>query len=259
MKELVADANGWYPITLPSMGLFYGDKLPGGDVMITPWTTVHEEMMIQTDESRAETLLRVMTESNVKLPAEMPYEDLLITDQYFILVQLRLISLCSSYSYGYLCPSCKKEAIGTTDMRNLEVQVPDDDWPVEPIIAALPKSGIEVGLRFQRVSDQKFIGDYERKSRGSGSVYRWARQIQTIDGQNVDFQTKQDFVSKLPLLDIRVMEKAIDKWSTGYTMICESVCSDCGETGVGGLPQSPTFFRPTDDDIQREIERSQDA
>lgn len=250
----------WHPVVLPSMGIFYGEKCPGGAVEITPWTTAQEEMFVRYGGTKPMELIGRLIESNVRLPAGMKHEDMLLTDRYFLLFQLRSLSLLPYYSFTHTCPKCSLEHQVTVDLTTLKVKVPDAGAPQEPFEVKLPKCGRSVHVRFLRVSDEQAIEAYEqtvlRSINDPGSPatrFKIARQIEMIDGHTPKFDEKMSFVKDLHFLDLTLIRMTLDKNETGMLLNITTVCprAGCGQVDKWVLPFDNGFFRLTDADLER--------
>jgi hypothetical protein len=246
------DNREWHPVTLPSYGLYYNGKVPDGKVMITPWTTAQEEMMARYS-SGEQSMAELMVLNSVKFPEGFSYDQLLITDSFYLLVQLRVLSLCSSYSFTNVCTACRNKHESHLMLHELSVRVPDEDWPQEPFDIKLPKCKKKVGLQFLRIADQKKVHEMVQKSAVSSEIVtRLARQMVTIDGQPKTYDERVEFIRNCKLLDSRVMDNALEKWVTGYLMEYPVTCPKCQNVDNIGIPSEPSFFRPRDSDIARE-------
>ncbi len=246
------ELNSWHPITLPSMGRFYGGKMPGGNVEVTPWTTQQEEDLVRHGGKDTFTL-RVL-EKNVRLPQGMPLEDLVVGDQFFLLVQLRINSLSPFITYTWPCDDCRKKTKTQVDLRELSCRVPEEDEE-SPFDVKLPQAGVTISLKHQTVKDQIAVKKYSDEHNDDGVlVFRFSRQIESIDGHTLKYDEKKDFVRKLGLLDFQVMRKALNDRQVGYTLSMKIKCDHCGVVSDEFIPIENGFFRPDREDLERAAE-----
>lgn len=251
------EPNEWYPVTLPSKGKYYQEKMPGGQVQITPWTLAQEETILRFGEADPNMLLRQLMADNVKYPAGFSYEDLLSTDQYFLLVQLRCVSYVPWYTTQHACPFCQNVDQVQIDLTKLIVKVPDDmTSDQEPFSCFLPKKKKEVQLQFLRTRDELAAADYAARSPvkipGAERKFTYARQLVSVGGQSLKFDEKMEFVAGLPVLDLEIMKEALNRRSTGITGRYPTTCSACGKEDATWSPMlHGNFFRPSQDDILR--------
>ena len=255
------DNRIWHPVKLPSNGQYYAGRCVEGKVEITPWTTAQEEMFVRYGGAKASELIDKLIINNVRLPNGMKPDELLITDRFFLLFQLRGISLVTQYTFTHTCPKCQTEHPISLDINNLKVKVPDGEES-EPFDVKLPRCGKKVSLRLFRASDEKAMLEYESKTiqRGvdSGSpAYRFklARQMEKIDGVTAKFDEKMSFISNLVWIDLQLMRKAIEKYETGLILDIEIECpkSGCSHAHKGEVPIQETFFRPLESDFESAV------
>lgn len=251
----VSDVAGWHPITIPSLGVYYDGKLPGGTIQISPWTTQQEETMARYGGTNPQAMMAALMRDNVRLAGGMTYEDLLITDQYFILTQLRAISLSRFMHAVVQCIFCKAEDEVAVNLNELIVKTPDEG-DTEPFSFRLPKCKKTVTARFMRVKDVLAETAYSEQTGGEGLTrFRLARQIIEINGQSVKFDEKKDFVGALVLLDLKVLQRGLEDKETGILNEMSRTCSKCGKVEKDWVaPLSAGFFRLSDADLRAEVE-----
>lgn len=253
------DAAGWHPLTLPSLGQFYGGKCPSGQVYITPWTTMQEEALVRYSDQGPGKLMAGMVSQNVRLPGGLMADELLTTDQYFLLVQLRAISLTRFVTLLFNCPACSKSSEKQLDLTQLKTRTPEPDEQ-EPFEVWLPKCDVTVELHFSRVKDALAIAEYKKNNSDGALRYRYARQIDTINGESKKFDEKKDFVSKLILLDLQEMTDMIEQNETGLVTQLQIACDHCGRVeDEWEMPMTDSFFRPRRSDIRAEIDLARQA
>jgi len=263
LEQLQAMAlREWMPITLPSRGFYYGDKCPMGEVQITPWTTAQEEAIARYSGGNAAKLVEQLIKGNVNLGDNgLTYEDLLVTDHFYVLFQLRRVSLTSHYTIERKCSSCGFEHKAQLD---LGTDLPIKDLPAEPVEEPfevfLPKAKKTVTLKFLRVKDEKAMNEYAEKKlrevteKGSPATrFRHARRIVAIDGKDEPFQERMRVVATLRMLDLQVMDMTIEEHETGLVPEIKSTCPRCNHVDEWGVPMTAEFFRPSADDIRSEI------
>lgn len=266
---MLTDQREWYTVQLPSWGLFY-DHCPEGKVQITPWTTAEEELIVRHSGRAAEldALMNQLVEGNVKLPEGVAYGDLLITDRFFLLLQLRILSTVPLYTFQARCSNCERELPETTInmQKDLRIEALNDleEDVHEPFSVSLPRSGVSVAVRLWRVRDEQKMKEYEQRvlakmdDPGSpGYRYRLARQIVSIDGQSRKWDEKIDFVRRLPMLDNVVIQNTLEKYESGYDLTVELSCRYCREDFEVTLPINRHFFRPRQSDIERALAMDQ--
>lgn len=257
----MSNETNWEPIQIPSLGMYYGEACPDGVVHITPWTTAQEEMIIRHSEQEGEGLIDKLISSNVKFPEGLRYEDLLVTDQHFILMKLRAISITCFYAVDYKCPSCKHTTEIQYNIDELPRKTPEEtpEWD-EPFEVLLPKCRTTVGIRHMRVSDEKAIKQYVKQKSDAGIaqddrfVYRMARKIVSVGGnEDIKFEEKKAFVRGLIMLDVEVIRDFAERFETGLDIEVTAKCSKCKDSIEWSLPLQHCFFRPKRSDIEAEM------
>lgn len=253
-EAAISEVAGWHPVTLPSLGQYYEGRLPKGVVHITPWTTQQEETMARYG-GNPQAMMAGLMRDNVRFAGGMTYEDLLITDQFFLIMQLRSISLSRFMHVNTECGFCGKMDEVQINLNEMGVRTPEPD-EVEPIEITLPRCGKTVALRFMRVKDALAEVAYQEQTEAKTVTrYRYARQILSIDGQSAKFDEKQDFVGSLVLLDLTVLRNALEDKETGVQSTVSRTCSQCGKVEKGWVaPLGAGFFRAGDADIRAEVE-----
>lgn len=260
------DLRVWHPLTLPSEGRFYksaaGEPLcPGGKIEYALWTTEAEEILVRYGE--ADDIADRMLRSNIKLPETMEYEDLLVSDQFYILMKLRAESLCPYYTYTCGCRKCKKEYEVQANLQELKL-LDINNVADEPISCALPAKGVELQLRFPRVKDavalQKLEKELEEKQTPDGVLlYQYARQIVKVDGESMPFNEKKDLVRSLTMLDTSAIRMVLEDNDIGYNLMDESECTHCGTANQSAIPIDVRFFRPSRTDIATAVRVAREA
>lgn len=251
-------------IILPSMGKYYGNKLPEGKIQITAWTVSQEDIIDRMGDEKENPLesLRSMVENNVLWPTGFTYDDLLTTDHFFLLMQLRCLSLTNFMTVIHTCPKCWTSAETQLDLSKATVKVPDeDDTEMEPFGCFLPKKKVEISVRFLRVGDEaaadKYVKDAVVKVPAQAKRFIYARQISAVGGQSLKFDERIDFVSTLAMLDLEVFKNRLLKKQTGITGFFSATCDTCKtEDKTWAPPLHVRFFRPLSTDIDRAAEVS---
>ena len=242
------ELNSWHPLTLPSMGRFYKDKMPGGQVQVTPWTTQQEEDLVRHG-GKADFNLRVLR-NNVQLPEGLSLEDLLVGDQFFLLVQLRINSLSPYLTYTWPC-ECEKRTETQIDLRTMTCRTPDEDED-NPFDVKLPRADVMVTMAHQTVRDLLAVQEYAKThDEGATQTFRFSRQIQAVDGHSLKYDEMKDFVRGLSMLDFQILRRALNDRQIGYILTMDLTCDHCGSVSKQLIPLQNSFFRPDRADLDR--------
>lgn len=247
-----------FPLELPSAGLPYNGSMPGGNVEISPLTT-REEMIIagfrEQGMSDPNLLIDSILKNCLKLPTGVAYEDLLITDRFFLIANVRAISFGEDYGFTWRCGCRNKEQRSVHQLPGglkLFKLAPDFHEPFE---VKLPKCGKTIGMRLLRISDEKAIERYrdqmiERATEpivgDPGYLFRMARRIVTVDGEEWEIQKKLDLLGNPPMLSVDsiAMRKKYEDNECGLDLSVTTKCRFCGQEREANLPFSAEFFRP---------------
>lgn len=246
----------WHPVTLPSKGALYDGKLPDGTLHITPWTVAQEEAIVRNSEGDQTDLTHDLLRANVRWPAGFTYEDLLITDQFFLLLNLRMISLLDFMTLPYECPKCKTISQIEVNLPEIMVKTAEDTDPEEPYSVFLPRRKVKVTIRQQRVGDLEAAERYLKASNTPTKELRrkflYARQIETIDGESVPFPDRMKWISVLSLLDLNALANISERHATGVQGQYEVKCPKCESLDKSWVPPiHADFFRPLPTDVER--------
>jgi hypothetical protein len=249
-------APEWHNVTLPSKGMLYGDKLQEGMLQITPWTVAQEEAIARNSEGEQKDLTHELLRTNVKWPQDFSYEDLLLTDQFFLLLNLRIISFIDAMTLPYKCPECDSLQEVEVKLSEIMVKTAEETDPEEPYSVFLPRRKINVTVRQQRVGDllaaEKYLKSALTEKPERRRVFLYARQIVQIDEQTIPFDEKLKFVQILSLLDLTALADVPEKYSTGVQGTYAVECSKCKALDKRWVPEIHSdFFRPKSTDIAR--------
>lgn len=194
----------WVPITgriyLPSRGILYGDKLPGGFIEMKPMST-QEERILAGGGSNTNKVIDALFD-RLFLTRSIHPKELLISDRMFCLLMVRSNAWGPEYGFRVKCPKCGQQfekivllpypGEPTVDeLRELDeegnslselIYIPEDDFLTEnhdlnypgtfkirymktaakePFMTYLPNEKVEVGLRLLRGHDEDAIEKHQ--------------------------------------------------------------------------------------------------
>lgn len=258
----------WHPLQLPSLGRYYEGKMPDGMVEITPWTTAQEEMIVHHAASKSEdTLIDKLLSQNVRYPAKFSYDELLLTDQHYLLMKLRSMSITCHYTVDHLCPNCGKEHEVSYDIDKLEVITPDEnvEWN-EPFEVELPMCGEVVKIRHLRIRDQKAIRNNKKRKEEAAALqddtllFTLARKVVEMDGiQNPPIKEVIGALRGLIKIDYDVLSTHAEAFETGIDESVVATCPRCKAEDKWALPLQTGFFRPKRVDIDAAIAMAKES
>ncbi len=248
-----------HTVTLPSLGFYYGGAVPEGTVQIKE-ITGKEEGILYGDgafEDRIDALVNaclvlpeVETEVEGK-PVKRPFDpmDLLDSDRFFVLLQIRAHTYGAEYEFDYRCPQCEEQQTLRFNINDLGITNPPKDAQTEPVTVELPNADITVGYKFLRGKDVRRLTQQTEQAKVRGQrhqlfPYRYTMMIVTVNGRELDWSTKYDLVQKLHGKDTDVLRQHIRAHESGPQTRTDVKCSACGFWNKSVMmPLNTEFFR----------------
>lgn len=233
---------------LPSRGYFYNGAINEGVVHLKPMTTKDEKLLFSARGNLVQAADRIMKRC-VDM-GNFPVEDLLSVDRFAILLALRAENIDSQYRFRLTCEQCSFNFNHVVNIPGLQVSYLDDEI-TEPIVVTLPLSGKVVGWRFQRGKDEdqvtRYLANLQSKGMSDdvGYLYRLAKSIVTVDGENVKTTTDAvKFLEDLPLKDTHTLRDSISEHSFGVDTEIGVECPRCSAERSYFIPFGVEFFFP---------------
>jgi hypothetical protein len=235
-------------VDLPSRGLFYAGKMPGGRVTIKPISVMEEKYLVAARNRLAaadKILERCIIGACVTLP------QMLMTDKFYLLLNLRAITYGPTYGFKLECKSCGAEFKHSIELPQGLVVRSATDQAVEPFDVKLPFSGDTVSLRFLRGYDETEIEAYGRQlpatKEDEGDVtyaYRLSRHIVKINGEELDPVQRLSYIESAHGGDSLAIRSALDDRQTGADLELTATCTvaSCRKTNTYQLPFTAEFF-----------------
>jgi len=235
---------------LPSKGLFY-DKtvIPDGCVELFPMSAREEKILAGASGPNVTEVINLLLERC--LVTKIDPKDLLSTDSFYLLLQLRANSYGDDYTFPITCYGCKtyhKYTVKVPGDLILTESLPTDK---EPFDCKLPKSGLTVQFRLLRNRDTSDIQRYSEMETKRGTnplegdpayLYRYAKHLVSVEDRKVDLLTALTFIEKLPAKDLKTLSKSIDKKTPGVSSLITKNCIKCDKELSAVLPSSADFF-----------------
>ena len=231
---------------LPSKGKIYGDNIPAV-VELRSMTARDEMKRLSPSTTQFKTLADIIEGCLIeKLPIHV--YDMALGDYEYLLHRLRIVTYGDEYKMSIRCPFCGEYVDTVAHLEELEVQEFDQSAFEAVRTITLPKSGSTVTLNFQtpRMLDENEtkVKDYKRRF---NLLVTLISAIDTVDGLHLDSVKIENFVNKLPALDMTKILNAIEELNS-LVGIKNSIVVDCTKCG-GEVPTSfrfgSEFFRPT--------------
>lgn len=240
-------------VKLPSLGRFYGDKCPTGEVELYAMVGLDEAIIAGMEGEPLADTLDMLLKRCLKTPISM--DEMLSTDKIFLALILRANSYGATCNFKAQCYHCKSVVPVTC-------QIPDslkinefqgDD--VEPFTVELPITKTKVSFRLLRASDEKDVDKFRKDQQAKRKSivkedlaysYRWAKSVVQLNGEDKSFQDILHWFENLPVKDVAVYRKAYESRISGIVTAFETTCSSCRNTFICEVPLSSGFFRSDD-------------
>lgn len=252
---------------LPSLGLPYNGKIPGGVVRVSS-TTVDEETMLATigPNSTTQAIDTLFQRCVHGLNGVTPNE-LLTGDRSYLMMAIRVASFGSSHSYQMKCPACGNKFIHNTTLPDdLQVFYLDPETYSDVFTVELPVSKTKVSLKLLRGQDDRDIEAYKAvvyndpaENDGLGDpVTRYTMvkhivQVEFPGGETIkwsqnpaDLRKLLTFYRRLSSRDNMVIRDALSEMDCGVNMTLTYQCPSmaCQEQFKAQMPLNAQFFRP---------------
>lgn len=239
-------------VTLPSRGLAYKDKLPGGQITVKTMTTEEEKILAgQAGEGDAK-LSQILTNC-VDLKG-VNINDVLLADKFYMLLVLKVVSYGENYDLQMTCgrDGCNCEYKHVVDVTKLPVKMWDKYE--EPFFVTLPFRGSKLSLKYLRGFDENEVKDAVsatfKKTMALGDpayLPRLAKFIVAIDDKPVTWDEAKAFVIGLPVRDSQALRKAIEKADCGVDTTLNVQCPKCATKAQVSLPFNENFFKVSEE------------
>jgi hypothetical protein len=264
IPEKIKDRPLLQQVTLPSRGFPYDGKIPEGKIWVSAMTT-KEEKIFAGSASSANDKFNLLLNNCCYFGEGVHASDLLISDRFFVLIQIRALSYGNDYGFSFKCGECDYQArqelkipgslklIEASDEDRMD---PDTGELIpafeEPFEVDLPATGHRVALKFLRGKDEEQIQKMVSRKSEKGirdigdPTYTLvlARFVAKIDGEDVSPLQALTFVENLIARDSAFIRNIIEERTPGYNLDIDITCPNCGYVHEERLPMGSEFFRP---------------
>lgn len=254
-------------VTLPSRGLAYDGKIPGGRLMVSPMTTREEKALASSGGSSSLNIVDLLISRCVHGVDDMKPGDFLIGDRAYLMMVIRAASFGQDYQFQMTCDLCRAQFLHTVQIPDaLEVIELKDNFK-EPFQVELPVSKIKFNLRLLRGNDESELAALQKRifKRVDSSVdgdplysIRMVRHIVSAElpkkdeeGNPIVIENTKDNENRLVSLyeslvsrDGVALRDALSEHDCGVNTELEFNCPSCKESFNAILPVKLEFFRP---------------
>lgn len=239
---------------LPSHGLIYSKKV-NPHIELRSMTARDEMKRLNPSTTHFKVLSDIIDGCMIEKPGISCY-DMALGDYEYLLHKLRVVTYGDSYKVVVGCPHCGEDTIETViHLDELEVKEFDQAKFEELRTINLPKSGHTVCLKFQtpRMLDEAEarVKEMKRKYKDANidfsTLVSLSMIIDSVDGEPVNQTTVENFINKLPAMDMLKIQNASEKLNNciGINNAAHIECPKCGGDILTFFRFGPEFFRPS--------------
>ena len=244
------------PYTLPSQGVFYGEALAGGVVVISPIKGEQEEILSGMGESpNAKSTLQHIVAQLVEMNG-FPINKLLVGDYAALVMNVMAFSYDPYITATTQCPACKKNNLFNKPVSELECTrlTPEMVKNEDNYKVRLESVDAELTFRSLTMEDSELIERFALSHRAEAEelgsrpeyLYTFVRHITAINGVDAsgygDGKLRQ-WLGQLSGKDMAKFRAAMNKVEPGYNMRPTLVCGHCSNEYEVPLPEVSKFFR----------------
>ena len=230
---------------LPSQGLFGGPK----KVTVRPMTTIEEKMIYTARDS---SFLNKIVKSCIVEPADVNLDNLHSADITYLLYMIREMTFGPNYKQVMQCPYCNLKQDIEIDITEMTTYLLDFEELAKLSEFTLPVCGDTLKIKLLSNGDIEDINktikrlvkdDKLQDPDGYEYTYRFAKLIETINGEEKDIKEVVSYLDNLNLRDFNEIKRALSQIRIGLDTTNVRVCKKCGEeVEVQGVAV-PEFFR----------------
>lgn len=243
---------GWTDYPLPSRGVLYEDKIPGGVVSLREMAA-KQVALLQTQGGGITGKLDAIVDACCKLPdPSFKKRDLLLVDRFAIFLALRTKSFGHEYDFKWRCRSCGHWGSAHVNIgQDLNEKVGGKDT-VEPVEVTLPGAGCTVQCRFLRGHDEDTVVRNAKRMKLESNddqdpsyLIRLALQLVARDGEEFsNILERQRFIEQLTATDLYQLEDTVSAAEPGIDTRLLLTCNACDSDSEVQMPFTAEFFRP---------------
>lgn len=170
-------------------------------------------------------------------------KSLYASDQDYMMMRLREVSLGSEIVLEHECPHCKAKLRTIMDINELEIvpfngtrfidfELPKGHKDKKGVVHKSGKLRLPTGL------DREILMPVALKNQGKAEILMLTRLCSFNDGAYVD----EDVIGGLSIRDIGYLQKLLVENSSGIQFYLDIDCNECGETFRGSLNSLVNFM-----------------
>jgi hypothetical protein len=285
LKKSPEEFLPWEKCTLPSAGMYYDGKIPGGEIEVKPMGLMADKILATQRLAQSGQTIEYIYKNHVKFPTEFDPLDLLVGDRMFLLFYLRGITHGNTYEFSVTCTNddCKKVSMHMYDLNKVAETIKGASV-TEPIKIILPKmtelirketnnSDVEVYVeaKFMRGRDLEVMTrSHKIKENMQAGIARNAnvklpsKNIPNIDNVSLDSTIEDhlhmvivsangntdrrkiaDLCKRMSSADTAEIRHQLSEKEPGIDSAIILTCPECKQEMRMNLPITESFFRPT--------------
>lgn len=238
-------------VVLPSRGKFYDGVIApeNGKINIRCMTGEEEEILATPRYIKKGQAINMIFRNCVREPINP--DKLLTIDRTWLLIYLRGISYTPEYEVDVRCTECATKFQTSIDLDHLKVNYCPDNFSMDDLADALPKSGYKFTYRLATGNDENVIQEHRDRriknqvdgGRDDTWSFRASLLIEEIEGLN-DQEAIQTLISRLPIQDVAYLRTLMIDQPFGVETKVTIVCPSCTEPFQVEMPMDTNFFFP---------------
>jgi len=248
-------------VTLPSLGLPYGDQLPGGIVSVDPFGVEEEELLQKAGSKARREIISTLIANCVKNCPVAP-DQFLTGDRLYLFMQIRRITLGEGWTFDWACRRCDTRNTTTIPISQFRILGPKSDpetgelpeWE-EVRYVTLPHGNYKVGWRHLRGYDEQAAIENAAELKKKGIPYkgdpayrhRIKASLVTVNGEELEPVEADAFVKKALSHGGNgyALRQSMEEHAVGIDLDLERECDECGwENKIDFQFDMDEFFRP---------------
>ncbi len=237
-------------VQLPSKGRFYDDVANNGILHVRPMTGAEEEILATPRYVKKNEAIDMIFKNCIQ--EKIDPAKLLTIDRNYLLIWLRGISYDPIYEVEVRCTECGEKSKQEINLNELEVTYCPEDFSLDSLKGALPKSGWNFSYRLSTGSDELAVARYrDKRGREAGTgnrtddtlTYRTSLLLNNI-GEISNTSELHILLKRLPVADGGYLRSLVNEPPFGVDTTIGLVCGICGAEYSVDLPMEASFFFP---------------
>lgn len=240
-------------VVLPSRGIIYDAKV-NPNIELRSMTARDEMKRLAPSATPFKVLSDIIQDCMLEKPAMKVY-DMALGDYEYLLHRLRVVTYGDAYSMQLTCPHCGENVSIETHLDEMQItQLEASTWQSLHQIV-LPKNGDKITLNIMtpRILQEIDVKAKDLKRRFKDAAIDFEvyadllMLIEYVNGQKLSQLQLQNYIDRLPALDLQKLRNAKDKLNScfGIKNEVEVRCPICGGDFTAYFRFGTEFFRPS--------------